>query len=474
MLPVQSIRLIPTVFYPLLKVSAVTLLVAAILYKLGTWLHARFQHSLKPIKLVPTLPTTLPTTPSPSSSLSSLDLRQPSASAQEKNLCWPETTQEEFEEIRKKLNEWIDPLPKTTSKYTLSQSFSRHEKLYDSLKTMPPTPFLKQLLAQEVLNFEALGPKVAQPNSDAMHNCVKYYQEKYNILIMRVTWKSDFFEGLLTLSKPMYMGVIFEFYRTMHAIPVLFHINHAGATSVIEAIIMDSTGITDPLITGLNNVKSELEKLNIPYYRLNYTNNAIQFPLSRRQTDESSCRIDALITLRNALLHLKYVKCQNGFEDFLTKELGKNKKGFDLLALPGSWVGNAQRTSRIPETGKALVYRDFFSKKAHKRDNPRTVVELRAKHIGKVTYELTMWLADKFTVPADPDFTLTTSDDESMTFVTWYCHKRVNKYMQDKGFLLARKVDNAHKDFVSTKEAKRLQLENTEAKGETKESKATS
>ena len=148
--------------------------------------------------------------------------------------------------------------------------------------------------------------------------------------------------------------------RHLHAVPFLFNSNSAGS----EVLQLD----TERKLMGLSKLKADFK-----FYQ------ATDF----RQADTFSCRTEALVILRNALLYIKH----HGITslDFLPRKESSSDEVIPV-SLPEEWDYTNQVSHKGGTPEEKLVIRDFFSNQEAKREAPRTVAEFREKYSAPVTF----------------------------------------------------------------------------------------
>jgi len=275
------------------------------------------------------------------------------------------------------------------------------------------------ILARDNLTF----PKIAWPNIVAIQVKTVRYRKKYGIDIRTVNLDNlhtnlQYWQKKIT--QPTYMGIIVgDFTKDYagHVSSVLCYFSGKDDTKN-EYVILDCSGDSSGL-------KSYLEQCGVPH-------NNIYDSCCKTQVDRGSCNEGAVSILRNALLSLKYNQHTDGFG----KALGKGKIDQDqhIIALPPEWDYTEQISNKLPNAGKALVIRDFFSKQKGK--SVKTVEQHRTKYTKTAELSYTV-LCPNFTesqafkeliIPKEV-VSLQLSRDFKMVFVV---EKKINTYLRDK------------------------------------------
>lgn len=279
-------------------------------------------------------------------------------------------------------------------------------------------------------------PTISVPQSAAMEAVARKYYEKYDIeiYIKPIDSLSAFIEDYArTVKKSCYIGVITgsDISGTQrHVTPLLCYFD--VEKDAVELIILDS--VVNPLYISI--IYEELEHLNIK--------SSVSTQGSIRQADTNSCRTDALIILRNALLWIKHYKIANGFS-LIIEKLEKNQQGTNIL--PPEWMYNAQIYPReYKKDGKYVVIRNLYSSKISKREKIETVDEHRIRNTKENEVE---YLIDSYAVNDKlfkdlecPSFIIRKQIDNRYSFVVICLKVPIHDYLVRKSVTWCKEFSN--------------------------------
>lgn len=172
-----------------------------------------------------------------------------------------------------------------------------------------------------------------------------------------------------------------------------------------------------------------------------------------RQSDEVSCRTDASVVVRNALLHIKWLQSKGLYKGLpeMTQPINPEYKRY--VGIPLEWKYTDQITPGIlKENGQAdaTVIRDLFSKKKEKNEHPQTVRAFRDRYRREITLKYTLTLYKSYIKQALPDFSavklpshVTVQETTEAVEITWTKQPAVNTYLMDKAVRNARLVSGS-------------------------------
>ncbi len=206
---------------------------------------------------------------------------------------------------------------------------------------------------------------------------------------------------------------------TLHVTPMLFQM---GPDNKNEALLLDIPGPNGHLSEHVH-ITNILQRNNIPYAQCD----------DQRQVDEFSCRVGALVVLRNALMDFQ----SSSKSSLLEKVHPENGK----FSIPPKWGYNEQihRPKSKDDYKELDEPRSLKSKKGKPK---RSLEEARAKNNEELKFKCTLTLPKS---PLTKDFSVSNSP-EGMKFkrldngqinIKWESRVKVNTYMIRKGHKLA-------------------------------------
>lgn len=268
-------------------------------------------------------------------------------------------------------------------------TFSKAEKsdyayddstVFDHLSTLPKSETLKPLLAQiyqfstqnriEITTETPSLPHYLKLSTDLLSLIAAAYQGKYDIR-MEVCLLEDLNTKILPLleaakATPQLIGLIIAKHSVGHVTPVLLNLS----TDHHQLLDLDVTGRT-------MHPNDDLKELARAHSLTHFSSTTV------RQATPLGCRTEALVILRNALLHLK--------QKTATSTVPINFSDFPSLSKmpPAEWT-YIDQIYRHPPT-EALVVRQFFSKQESKE--PISLEEFRKHYQIAILFQTTLTLS---------------------------------------------------------------------------------
>lgn len=232
-------------------------------------------------------------------------------------------------------------------------------------------------------NFQAPYDSYGIPRIQWLTAQAAYYKGRYGIVIevTTVVKLDDLMVRLLKEydKKNKYVGIILapDEDEKAHVLPLLLFFGE----SEIECLLADCTGTYGEDQYSFGRLGKEiLRKHNC---KLLWTKEA-------RQADTFSCRLEAILFLRNALLFFRHHSTKLGLEKTLS-EYGKVEyRTIDFV--PPQWIHHAQIFSKRPNAHKELVITDLFNEK--RKANPRTIEEFHKRYRQDFTIACSFYLKD--------------------------------------------------------------------------------
>lgn len=222
--------------------------------------------------------------------------------------------------------------------------------------------------------------RCAQPTRQWIECRASHYKQKYGIEILMTNicdlekFLPDFIRA--NQNSNQYKGVIVQLkedepQRLSHCAPLLFYFGPNGT----ECLVADAGGLDSDNFVLLDwGLSLYLGKLGIDTSHIFYATEA-------RIADTYSCRLEALLFLRNALLYFTLQQEKLPFDKCFHQVQEKREGGILLRKivpfLPPEWSHHAHIRSKLPNADQAKVVIDHFNPK--KKHNPRTIAEF-VKH----------------------------------------------------------------------------------------------
>lgn len=264
------------------------------------------------------------------------------------------------------------------------------------------------------------------PNTPALQQLVKRYQEKYsiNLLLVKLNDLENCLHNIKSEYPNKYVGIIVHDSYSFHVTPMLVHFNQDE--NIMEFLCLDTLG-SNSTIT-FEAIKALLEKESKFYYST-----------SIRQYDQFSCRTSSLLILRNALLHIQMNNPKSIFD--LVKP-PVNGKGIDNV--PPEWDYADQISNKSSDLNLHYAVRDFFSSKG---DKLRTIAEFREEKTEKVSrwYKFKLnniKLPERTALTIPNSLTIKKYDpDKGEIIFKFEIMKDVNYYLIRKGFSQESKLE---------------------------------
>lgn len=274
-------------------------------------------------------------------------------------------------------------------------------------------------------------PQVVLPSNASLKTVAERYLKKYGINILICT--TEEFEEFIA-SNPAFdhpIGVIvtadheidhgFYYYKsfesTQHVTPVLLHFSKEGQ----QAIILDSVGVKPDGIPV--HPLSEFVECTLNHLTEGRCETCVVGAV--RQADFHSCRSDALIILRNALVDLK------------RREANVKKRiplqGDRLVSIPLAWDYTSQISQNLTELSMGCEQESMVTLCG------RTMEEFKAHYVTPVTFKLELLLPRSISfpdqIPELPQHYSVFYKEERM-MLEMLQTKKVNNYLRSKGFEL--------------------------------------
>lgn len=266
-------------------------------------------------------------------------------------------------------------------------------------------------------------PGIPQMQEKATQLCTKY---GISIAFADLSkWEQEM-ATIHTNHNDSYVGVIAYDNDGLHVTPVLCYFGKNPQHD--EYIFLDSVELHQDLLRLL-------QKKNKTVYYTSFT----------RQADPLSCRTEALIILRNALLDLKAGAHSNGFKSILENAILDEK---NIKRLPATWDYTAQIAHGHDSETAPFMPRSLFSKKKDKQ--PKTTIAHRSEYTEEVDFECQIWLneggfQEKVSAITCPKGVTLTST-EHMTTMNFTVKQSINTYLAKKGHKEAALAAKAVKD----------------------------
>ena len=242
-------------------------------------------------------------------------------------------------------------------------------------------------------------PFVYMPNRPALQTMAHNYYKKYRILIRETVcssrWDNRLNELIGEMEKqiegPQYVGVIIaanDYYS--HALPLIIYLGKKDpktGSRKRQFLIADTMGNSGDLFDSVESIIKKLKGAEI------------YATTKPRQVDTYSCRTGAMLLLKRALIALQdssdkelagYLK-SHGIEEVVSvkkkDEESLDYSYFSFDYLPPQFDASEQVTNKGGNLDTTFDSRDRRSNKSRKKDNPRTIGEIRKSHRKDTTFE---------------------------------------------------------------------------------------
>lgn len=282
-------------------------------------------------------------------------------------------------------------------------------------------------------------PFIAIPTTQAMHILIDKYREKYgiNIQFIQLNLLCDF----LKKTNDGYVGVIVQadkpFDKEAHVVSLLCYFGNQKH----EFLLIDSS------------LPNSFAKSVVTQLQQSFANARIYVCFQQTQVDFFSCRLSALLIMRNIFLFLKKNTRSQGIAKLLDSfsiPLTENDSVFNLAYLPLNWVYTEQTCHPKNRQKQVAVMRELFSKNAYKKQNPSDTTAFRNKHLEWVHFDVKITLDNALieTLKQLPKPVGVMLADDSVIFKV---EMQVNTYLAKKGFSCLKKVESLQSKIPSKK-----------------------
>jgi hypothetical protein len=280
---------------------------------------------------------------------------------------------------------------------------------------------------------------IESPNFAALEHEASYYEKKYQIPILIADLSSlpHVLENLKAeFTSPCYVGIIFGISIKnkpySHVTPLIFYFPGSRDLSKVECMIMDAANSD---LEG-DCIDSEM----IENYGISQKN--IYEVKHIRQADKFSCRVGALVMLRNALLWLRYHE-QTGFQGVLPF---CEREGNTLTTLPSGW----DYTEQLPNKNSKndIAVRRAYSKRPDKKDlGPEDAKEAEKRQRTKKHFDIEI----SFNPPVAfncQDFPDGITFDQRLKTLKCSGELEVNSYLWRKGLEMKARIESRQTSFA--------------------------
>lgn len=260
---------------------------------------------------------------------------------------------------------------------------------------------------------------------------VEHYKNKYGISITVLNNESEistFLQNQLQDKTERFMAIIFDPTKTEHVVSLIVKFHSKGA----KAIILDV----------ITQYKHEFCKVLENQLMINKIPTSIcQDP---RQADTKSCRVGALVTLRNALLNLKSNKSASAIFDTANISSGQ-------CSIPAEWGFTDQIFKPKVSIDSLKNPRQLYSTKEYKRKAPESIQESRNKYqhdLLHFKYKITLSknpateALDLSMLKLPPEIKCFRVGSDRLLRITISKNPNLNVYMLYKGFHVAKYLNN--------------------------------
>lgn len=315
-------------------------------------------------------------------------------------------------------NEWVKRAPGTTK--SIQKLFERFLPEHQSL--IPKMTSQLNSYTTYIKENNSIPYGMILTNA-GMESHAARYSQKYNIQMTTFEFNEDlsnndheigfrehcdFCSAKISENESPFIGVIFLLPGIGHVVPVIFHTKESKP---IAAVILDVLDTSSTVL--VERVQLFLKILEIPFAASE----------DRVQHDTFSCRTGALVTLRNALIHLKGKNCT-------AKKLFDIKESGTFFPLPPQW-GFTNQIFKNDAQINLLTVRKYETIQEHRNRFTQSV---------KISYEIRLpYLADEAAPQkfSSEHYSMERSIYNESYFITWTDELQINTYMLRKGFKLA-------------------------------------
>lgn len=340
-----------------------------------------------------------------------------------------QTPPENWESLISKLieKEFYTKVPNKRKKYGLvNDSPPVKDFLKDQNVPKELTTMLSSYLENNQVYFEEENitmPEVIQPTVKLIKKIADYYLKKYKIKII-VCRETKLKNKLKDINGNKPFGVIVinsNVPEDGHVTPILHDFTRSQVFS------LDVVGYEFFTIQPGRTIKNVCNELNLRLFNPEVV---------VRQADIISCRIDAPVILRNALLHIK----SKGKDPIFLIKKHYNSSNFGM---PINWNYTDQITPKILKESSSQQNETLVTRGIKKE----TVSDFRKRHTKEVIIKYSLTL-EKKEIPNLPNLldlnlpshvTVVEQQDSNNILISWTAKRTINTYIVEKGWKYAKK-----------------------------------
>jgi hypothetical protein len=236
----------------------------------------------------------------------------------------------------------------------------------DFVKSRPDVVKELEDSSRTISKFSKLNcflPTIVIPSNEILKKIAADYKEKYGIEIIVCTLE-EFREGIdsfCALAIKLIGVIVVQNSGYGHVLPLILNFQN-GAKQIFSLNTGSNRGLEKELVSFLRGLEFE-----------------VFLTLEDRQYDYYSCRTEATVILRNALLDMRE-RGLEGFDAFLIRDVRQDSAFF----VPKEWTYGAQIVRATDDLDQVDVIRHKYSKKSEKRDGFETAREYRERHTEEI------------------------------------------------------------------------------------------